>query len=299
MSGFFSNAISPHEEMVAYETLWAMPDESQKSIAEQYKANPGLPSQLLRQRQDLLSDELTSEVYKYLQSLSGFSISVHGAFQYPAKLRHAQYPLELIYYRGDLGYTESRCISVVGTRKCSSDGAKRTKRLVSELVESGFTIVSGLAAGVDTVAMTTAIEQGGSTIGVIGTPINQSYPRENRDLQEHVAKCFCLISQVPFYRYEHEPFWTRRRYFPARNETMAALSEATVIVEASETSGTLTQARACLRQSRKLFILNSCFEIPGLKWPHEFEKRGAIRVRGLEDILSALPRMTNAVVEED
>src|ERR1019366_8913989 len=108
--------------------------------------------------------------------------------------------------------------------------------------------------------------------------IDEYYPKENRDLQDLIAKSHLLVSQVPFYRYATEPFRSRRNYFPQRNETMSALSEATIIVEASDTSGTLTQARAALEQKRKLFILDSCFERPDITWPRRFEARGAIRV---------------------
>src|SRR5690606_30700269 len=106
--------------------------------------------------------------------------------------------------------------------------------------------------------MQATIDAGRPTVGVIGTPVNQSYPKENADLQEHVAREYLLVSQEPFYRYSIEPFPAKRRYFPERTETMAALTQATIIVEASETSGTLTQARAALRHGRKQFILNSC-----------------------------------------
>jgi DNA processing protein len=80
------------------------------------------------------------------------------------------------------------------------------------------------------------------------------------------------VSEVPFVRYATEHWKLRRLYFPARNETMSALSEATVIVEASDTSGTLTQARAALKQGRKLFILDSCFDNPNISWPKRFEE---------------------------
>ena len=130
--------------------------------------------------------------------------------------------------------------------------------------------------------------EGGRTIGVIGTPINENYPKSNKQLQECVAQEHLLVSQVPFYHYAHEPFTHKKRYFPERNETMSALSEATIIVEASDTSGSLTQARACLQQGRKLFILNSCFENREISWPSTYEKRGAIRIRELDDILEAL-----------
>jgi len=168
-------------------------------------------------------------------------------------------------------------------------------------VNRDFTIVSGLAAGIDTAAMESAIAESGRTIGVIGTPINATYPKENTGLQEKVAKEHLLISQVPFYRYANEPFMARKIHFTQRNETMAALSEATIIVEASDTSGSLTQARACLQQGRKLFILNSCFEVPEITWPKTYLERGAIRVREIDDILNALKSDASErpAVEED
>lgn len=287
--------------MLAYETLWAMPDVTQKLLAAEFHERELLPSELFeRIRSELLEHEaLFENVGRFLEHLRGFSVSVHRALQYPSRLRAARYPIELFYYKGDIGLVESRSVSVVGTRQCSDDGRRRTEKLVRGLVEADFTIVSGLASGIDTVAMQTAVKEDGTTIGVIGTPITEYYPKDNRDLQDRIACDFCLISQVPIYRYHHEPFQSRRRYFPQRNVTMAALSEATVIVEASESSGTLTQARACLQQGKKLFILNSCFEA-GLKWPHEYERRGAIRVRSLNDIFDNLDNSGNAKpLEED
>jgi DNA processing protein len=97
-----------------------------------------------------------------------------------------------------------------------------------------------------------------------------------------------LISQVPVLRYRRQRVPRNRFFFLERNVTMSALTEATVIVEAGETSGTLTQARAAFYQGRKLFILNSCFEGQGLTWPARFEARGAIRVREPDDIWNAL-----------
>jgi len=117
-------------------------------------------------------------------------------------------------------------------------------------VRVGWTIVSGLAEGIDTVAHTTALELGGRTIAVIGTPISESYPKSNAELQARIAKDFLVVSQVPIERYGHQIWKQNRGFFPERNVTMSALTEATVIVEASNTSGTLIQARAALRQNR-------------------------------------------------
>lgn len=110
------------------------------------------------------------------------------------------------------------------------------------------------------------------------------YPKSNASLQERIAKDHLLISQVPLERYEAQNFRVNRFFFPERNKTMSALTEATIIVEAGETSGTLVQAREALKQKRKLFILNSCFERSDLTWPTRFEAEGAIRVREYDDI---------------
>jgi DNA processing protein len=160
----------------------------------------------------------------------------------------------------------------------------RTKKLVKMLVQDGFTIVSGLAQGIDTVAHETAIEEGGLTIAVIGTPLSHTYPRENAELQHRIMNEFLVISQVPVVRYEKQDYRMNRFFFPERNITMSALTEATIIVEAGETSGTLVQARAALHQKRKLFILDSCFRNPSLTWPKKYAARGAIRVVDYDDI---------------
>jgi DNA processing protein len=264
-----------------------------RKIAELFTENQVLPSELLRKcaNEHLFSevDELKQIVEEYLHQFNGFSVCVNGTFQYPRRLRDAKHPIELFYYKGDIGLLESPCVSVVGARNCTEEGDKRARKLVRGLVEKNYTIVSGLAHGIDTAAMSEVMGcESGRTIGVIGTPINQYYPKENKDFQNRIAERQLLISQVPFYRYENEPFRTRRFYFPQRNETMAALSEATVVVEASDKSGTLTQARACLQQERKLFVLDSCFNNPQISWPRYYEEKGAIRVKEFDDIFAAL-----------
>ena len=117
-------------------------------------------------------------------------------------------------------------------------------------------------------------------------------PKDHEDLQREIATNFLVISQVPLKRYEAQDYRFNRFFFPERNATMSALTEATVIVEAGETSGALVQARAAFDQGRKLFILDSCFHL-GLKWPARFEKRGAIRVKDYDDIRQHLSEPTD------
>ncbi len=274
--------------MLAYEVLLGRVDSSVESIVSALRSAQQLPSEYLRSEEGMFASELRDEVAQFLASKSGFSVSIGGDFQYPTRLRDAACPVELFYYRGELGVLESRCVSVVGARSASPEGLARARKLARGLAKLGYTIVSGLAKGVDTAALSAAIEAGGRVVGVIGTPIDAVYPQENADLQEEIARHHLLISQVPFYRYHREPIERRRFYFPLRNETMSALSEATVIVEAGETSGTLTQARAAVKQGRKLLILNSCFENRQISWPARFAERGAVRVSTMDDILEHL-----------
>jgi DNA processing protein len=191
------------------------------------------------------------------------------------------------------------CIAVVGTRNPSDDGKARAAKLTRLLVADGYTIVSGLARGIDTIAHTTAMSADGLTIAVLGTPITEFYPPENRDLQRQIADQHLVISQVPIVRYSQQHVRANRYFFPERNATISALTEATVIVEAGETSGTLVQARHALKQKRKLFILDNCFRNPSLTWPETFTRQGAIRVSNYEDIKRHLAPADSRKTVED
>jgi DNA processing protein len=280
---FASRAISPLRELGAYEALWDKPETTFKTLSEKFAARPdALPS-------DFVPETKAREYAEFVRrrfheaDVTRYGVRVHGAGEYPQKLRDAAHPIELLYYQGWWDLAESRSVAVVGTRQPTPDGIARTRKLVKALVKDNFTIVSGLAAGVDTMAHETAIAEGGRTIAVIGTPLSHAYPRENATLQRKIASEFLLISQVPLKRYERQDYRKNRLFFPERNITMSALTEATIIVEAGETSGTLIQARAALHQGRKLFILDNCFQ-RGLSWPQKFADKGAVRVVDYDDI---------------
>ncbi len=294
------NVISPDEEMLAYETLWAIENDAnsikEKNLKEWFKTHS--PSEALRempqQQKEFFSpkrqfSQIKDKVDSFLKdSLSNdiktFSIVANRGFQYPKNLKH-QYPIGLFYCKGNLDILGTPCISIVGARKATQQGIKTTKIIAKELCKEKYTVVSGLALGIDTAAHKSAIESGGNTISVIGTPINEYYPPENKELQDKIAEEFLLISQVPFYKYANEPFNHHKFHFPRRNKTMASISQGTVIVECSDLSGSLVQARECLKQKKKLFIWDSCFKNPKITWPVKFEKKGAIRVKNTSDIL--------------
>lgn len=279
-----ATAISPMLELGAYEALWDEEKASFKTIAEKFAKAPGtVPSDLVAtSKAERYADELLTHVR--LNKITRFGVRVHGAGEYPPGLRDAKYPLELLYFRGWWDLVFSPSIAVVGSRNPSPEGAARTRALVRQLVADNYTIVSGMAAGIDKIAHETALQEDGRTIAVLGTPITRVYPRENAELQERIANEFLVISQVPVKRYARQTSLINKHFFPERNVTMSALTVATIIVEAGETSGTLIQARAAIAQGRKLFILDSCFLNPKITWPQKFAEKGAIRVKTYDDI---------------
>lgn len=280
--------ISPAEEIAAYEAIWTHYSTFSK-VADLFRRyNHALPSKVATEVG--ISVEEIVKIKHEIASLlpyHKFSALFYEDFEYPERLKDARHPVEVLYYQGALDLLSSRSIAVVGARKASESGIRRAGKLARFLVENDFTVMSGLAEGIDTAAHTAALEAKGRTIAVIGTALNEVYPRANHDLQKAIARNYLLISQVPFYLYSQQDYRRNRFFFPERNKTMSALSEATVIVEASESSGSLTQAEAAIQQNRKLFILDSCFK-RGLDWPEKFLAKGAIRLVDGSEILEHL-----------
>lgn len=176
-------------------------------------------------------------------------------------------------------------VSIVGSRKASNEGIKRAKKLARLVVERDGVVVSGLAIGIDTAAHTSAIEAKGKTVAVIGTPMNQVYPKENAELQSFIRKEHLLVSQFPI-GYPIQP-----KNFPIRNRTMALISDATVIIEAGEKSGAISQGWEALRLGRGLFISKWLTENTGLNWPQEMLAYGAevLSDDSLDEFFESLP----------
>lgn len=194
--------------------------------------------------------------------------------------RHA--PKQL-FLQGDRTLLRKMKVSIVGSRKPSDDGVKRAARLARELVRHDVVVVSGLAHGIDAAAHRTAIDAGGRTIAVIGTPLDNVHPRAHRTLQAEIARGHLVVSQFP----SGAPVLPRN--FPLRNRTMALIVDASVIVEAGDGSGTLSQGWEALRLARPLFIMRSVVDTSGLKWPAEMIDYGARVLSKPSDLFERLP----------
>jgi DNA processing protein len=196
-------------------------------------------------------------------------------------------PDSRLWWVGDISLLNRKCVAIVGTRGVTPEGAARSRRLAHELAMAGVVVVSGLAKGVDTEALTAAVDTGGRVVAVIGTPIDRAYPAENKRLQERIYREHLLISQ---FAPGERVFPTN---FPERNKLMAALSDATAIIEAGDTSGTLHQAAECGRLGRWLFIAKSVVDNPVLQWPKKFLGQPKVAsFTATEDILKAIGAKT-------
>jgi DNA processing protein len=279
-------------ELGSYESLCLRPGATFKTLAEWVGAtSSGRPSELVEEDEAIHCMRMVRRHFSQAGT-HDIGMRLQGTPDYPARLLDARHPLRAFYFRGDWNLLATPTVAVVGARQLTQEGRARTRRLVQRLVEDGFTIVSGLAAGTDTVAHTTALEMGGKTIAVLGTPIHKTYPRENTALQQRLAETFLVISQVPVLLYDAKDWRYNRKFFPERNITMCALTDASIIVEIGDSNGTFIQSKAALDQGRPLFLLNNCFGKADVAWPAQFEKRGAVRVREYEDIHSRIGHIT-------
>jgi DNA processing protein len=193
---------------------------------------------------------------------------------------------ERLFVAGDVALLRNGPrVSIVGSRKASAEGLKRTRSLAKALVTRGIVVVSGLAEGIDTTAHETTLEERGHTIAVIGTPLDQAYPAKNRALQERLTREQLVVSQfAPGHA-------VQPKNFPIRNRTMALLTDATVIVEAGEKSGTLHQGWEALRLGRLLFLMESVANDSKLSWPAKMLGYGAqvLSRENLEVVLDEMP----------
>lgn len=177
-------------------------------------------------------------------------------------------------------------VSIVGARKASLKGLDRAAAYARALVAGDVVVVSGLAEGIDTAAHEAVIAADGRTIAVIGTGLDKAYPAKNRPLQAEIARRHLLVSQFT----EGTPI--QRKNFPQRNRTMALLTDATIIVEAGETSGSLHQGWEALRLGRLLFLDESIVDDPALEWPEKMMHYGAQKLASdnLDAFIDELPR---------
>ena len=203
---------------------------------------------------------------------------------YPHMLKQISDPPAVLYYKGDLfGCNLERTVAVVGSRKSTYHAKEAVNKMISELVGTDICIVSGLAAGIDTSAHNSAIENNLKTIGVIASGFDFIYPTSNKNLYEKIEKGGGAV--VTEYYPTFQPLKFR---FPQRNRIVSGLSYGTLVAEASLKSGALITANLCLEQGRELMCIPGLISNPNTEGIYKLLKNGAALVTKAEDILEAL-----------
>ncbi|HQF20706.1 MAG TPA: DNA-processing protein DprA [Kiritimatiellia bacterium] len=199
--------------------------------------------------------------------------------EYPAPLKTIYDPPLCLYVRGTLTKQDEQALAVVGTRRASHYGMAQADKLAYLAAKAGFTIVSGLARGIDTAAHLAALKAEGRTVAVLGGALDKLYPPENRELAERIAVHGAVISEFPLGR---EP---DRTTFPYRNRIVSGLSKGVLVVEAGLDSGAMNTAEQALEQGRSVLAVPGRVDLPGAKGPHRLIQNGARLVEDLPDIL--------------
>ncbi|MBM3225991.1 MAG: DNA-protecting protein DprA [Candidatus Tectomicrobia bacterium] len=209
---------------------------------------------------------------------------------YPLALRWIPEPPPVLYVWGTLQPEDHLALAVVGSRKPSPYGQVAAQRLSAALAQSGFTVVSGLARGIDSLAHQATLQHGGRTIAVLGSGINVIYPPEHRRLSEAIRSQGAVVSEFAF---DTKP---DRWNFPRRNRIISGLTLGTLVVEASEQSGSLHTARHALEQGREVFAVPGRIDVPSSRGTNNLIKRGAKLVEDIDDILEELPEVVRLAV---
>ncbi len=198
---------------------------------------------------------------------------------YPRPLRTLEDPPPVLYVRGGYEPRDELAIAIVGTRRPSSYGRRVAERLARELGAMGFTIVSGLARGIDTAAHRGALKAGARTLAVLGGGFAHFYPQENRRLGDEIAESGAVLTEFPIGQPPER--WT----FPRRNRIISGLSRGTIIVEAPERSGALITARLALEQGREVFAVPGPITHETSAGVHRLIQQGAKLITNVDDVL--------------
>lgn len=212
--------------------------------------------------------------------------------RYPNLLKEISDPPLFLYCLGDISLLENPCIAIVGTRKCSIEGIRVTRAFAKGLATAGITVVSGMALGIDREAHLSSIDFPGKTIGVLGSGINISYPRQNNDVRELLVNKGLLISEYAPGTHPEPGF------FPTRNRIISGLSLGVLIIEAALRSGSLITARLALEQNRSVYAIPGAIGSPFAEGCQDLIREGARPIFSVDDILHDLSESLKGFINQ-
>lgn len=193
------------------------------------------------------TDDVAMELMSQIDS-EGVKMTLCIEDSFPKRVLDSRPQPPFLFHKGNFSAEDSAGFAIIGTRKASELALDAASKFASDLVDAGRAIISGLAAGIDTAALESALNNEGRVIAVIGTGIDRYYPKENRHLQDRIADCGLLISQfLP----GSAP---TKKSFPMRNSVMSSYSFASLVIQADDRSGARLQARIAAEQGRQVFL---------------------------------------------
>ena len=204
---------------------------------------------------------------------------LRGTSEYPSSLAEIHDPPQVLYVRGALTEGDGKAIAIVGSRQCTSYGKRIAERLATGLSQAGFTIVSGLARGIDGAAHSAALKAGGRTLAVLAGGLSSIYPPEHGELAQEIERAGALITEASM---EQQPLPTS---FPPRNRIISGLSRGVVLIEAAERSGALITARHAGEQGRLVMAVPGPVDQLASGGTNSLIRQGATLVRNVDDVL--------------
>jgi DNA processing protein len=201
---------------------------------------------------------------------------------FPPSLQDIPDSPHLLYVRGTLLPSDARAVALVGSRQYTGYGRRVAERLTADLVRAGFTVISGLARGIDGIAHRAALQAGGRTLAVLAGGLSKIYPPEHTELADEVQAAGALVTEAAM---RMEPM---AGMFPARNRLISGLARGVVVIEAAAKSGALITARHAAEQGRPVFAVPGPLDSPASAGTHYLVRQGAILIRGVDDILEEL-----------
>lgn len=202
--------------------------------------------------------------------------------RYPAALRQIHDPPFLLYMKGTLLPADEAAVGVVGSRRMTHYGREQARKFSFQLARAGFTIISGLARGIDTAAHEAALAAGGRTIAVLGSGIGNVYPPENQALADRISEQGAVLSEFPVL------YVPDKQSFPLRNRIVAGMSSGLLVVEAPARSGSLITANQALEQGRTVFAIPGPIDRPSSEGCHRLIQQGATLVCTADDVIDEL-----------
>lgn len=237
--------------------------------------------------------DVTEQALKSIQD-SDITVIGYDNTRYPEPLRQIPDAPVVLYVRGEYHPDDRFAIAVVGSRRLSEYGEGVALRLASELSRAGFTIISGMARGIDTLAHRSALAAGGRTIAVFGSGPDICYPAENKSLMQRIISSGCVLSEFPP---GAEP---RKEHFPRRNRLISGLSLGVLVIEATQKSGALITAQYALEQNKEVFAVPGRITSRNSEGTNRLIKQGARIVLDTDDIIEELaPMLKGFIIRRD